>query len=95
MVDQTFGEGFAARLARAPVGEWAGPIESAFGLHPVILDAYTPGDAPSLEEVREAVERDRSNAQREALIERYHAELLGGFEVVIEWSQGQGEGQPQ
>ena len=57
-VQKTFGQAFADRLNGLPLGEWSGPVESAFGLHLVLVDARVEGRAPALAEVRDAVARD-------------------------------------
>jgi hypothetical protein len=40
-----FGDGFADRVAQLPAGQWQGPIESAYGVHLVLVGART--DDPS------------------------------------------------
>ena len=84
-VVSTFGETFAESLATLPMGEWTGPVESAFGLHLVHIDARSDAKHPSLDEVRAEVERDWSHAQREEASERYNEGLLTRYRVVIEW----------
>ena len=66
VVASSFGQGFADQLAVLPTGEWSGPIESAYGLHLVFVYARTAERLPALAEVREAVARDWSYAQRQA-----------------------------
>jgi peptidyl-prolyl cis-trans isomerase C len=80
----TFGPEFAAALAGMPVGRWAGPTRSGLGLHLVRIRRVTPGRAPSLADVRQAVENDwraATLARREA--EGYQA-LLNAYDVRIE-----------
>ena len=86
-VARSFGQAFADRLADLPTGEWSGPIESPFGLHLVFVDASTEGRLPALAEVREAVARDWSYAQREEASKRFYEEVLARYRVSIEWSQ--------
>jgi hypothetical protein len=82
-VDRTFGEPFASQLTGAPLGEWVGPIESAYGLHLVRVDALESDRVPSLDEIRSDVERDwRYELQKkadaaffEALLERYDVRI--------------------
>ena len=87
MVESSFGQAFAADLAALPMSEWSGPVESAFGLHLVIIDASTPGRLPALEEVRQEVERDWSFAQREEASELFHEQVVSRYDVSIEWPQ--------
>jgi parvulin-like peptidyl-prolyl isomerase len=84
-VARVFGEGFARRLSALEPGAWAGPVESAYGLHLVRVDAVAPGSEPELADVRAAVERDWRAARREEALERHHAELLERYRVTIEW----------
>ncbi len=84
-VGATFGEAFAEGLATLPTGEWSGPLESAYGLHLVHIDARTEGVLPPLDEVRAEVERDWAFAQREEASRRFHEGILARYRVVIEW----------
>ncbi len=87
MVASSFGETFAEQLAGLPTGEWSGPIESAFGLHLVHVDASTPGRAPTLAEVREAVERDWSHAQRQEASRVFYDQVVSRYDVTVEWPE--------
>jgi hypothetical protein len=51
-LDRRFGPGFAAAIAAAPSGTWAGPVASSYGLHLVWVRERTPAVVPSLEAVR-------------------------------------------
>ncbi|TMA35501.1 MAG: peptidyl-prolyl cis-trans isomerase [Deltaproteobacteria bacterium] len=74
-----FGEPFAASVARLPVGEWAGPVASSYGLHLVLVEAREPGRVPPLAavrarvlaEVREERRRERLAAAMAALRAKY------------------------
>ena len=85
VVEKTFGRAFADHLKELPKEEWSGPVESAFGLHLVFVDAKTAGRIPSLAEVREAVVRDWSYAQREEASKGFYQEVLARYSVTIEW----------
>ncbi len=85
MAASSFGQTFADGLAELPTGEWSGPVESAFGLHLVFVDAKTEGRLPALAEVRDAVARDWSFAQREEASEQFYEEVLARYRVTIEW----------
>jgi hypothetical protein len=87
MVESSFGAAFAADLATLPISEWSGPVESAFGLHLVFIDASTPGRLSALAEVREEVERDWSFAQREEASKLFHEQIVSRYDVTIEWPQ--------
>ncbi len=102
LVANSFGRTFADQLALLPMGEWSGPVESAFGLHLVFVDAKTEGRLPALAEVREAVARDWSFVQREEASKQFYEEVLARYRVTIEWPLDEvavaraepGEGQP-
>ncbi|KAA9134013.1 peptidyl-prolyl cis-trans isomerase [Marinihelvus fidelis] len=64
-VDAMFGDGFVATLQAQATGEWVGPVESAFGTHLVFVEQVTPSRAVTLDEVRQAVQRDLMTARRE------------------------------
>jgi hypothetical protein len=87
MVASSFGQTFADQLAELPTGQWSGPVESAFGVHLVFVDAKTAGRLPTLAEVRDAVARDWSFAQREDASKAFHEEIVARYRVTIEWPQ--------
>lgn len=51
-LDLRFGAGFAAALASAPVGAWAGPIASSYGLHVVRVTERIAATTPAPDAVR-------------------------------------------
>ncbi len=81
-VVERLGAGFAEALDAAPVGAWSGPVQSAFGVHLVRVEARTPARVPPLAEVRERARDEvlrarRAEARREAeraLVARYAVE---------------------
>jgi hypothetical protein len=83
-VADVFGEAFAAELESAPVGRWAGPFESPFGLHLVRISARAPGRLPALAEIRPAVVREWQAAQSRDSNEAFYRELRSKYEVRIE-----------
>ncbi len=87
-VASSFGQAFAERLAALPMDEWSGPVESAFGLHLIFIDASTPGRLPALAEVRAEVERDWRFAQREEASKLFYEQVVSRYDVTIEWPQG-------
>jgi len=83
-----FGEEFAAQVTDLTVGEWSGPVSSAFGLHLVRLDALEPGHRPDLDEVRDAVYRDLVSERTREAEQRYFEGLLSQYTVTTEWPEG-------
>jgi len=83
-VARQLGSEFAAALTGLPVGGWSGPVESAFGLHLVLIHERQPGSLPALAEVREAVEREWRNVRRRETAESFYAALRERYEVDVE-----------
>jgi len=84
LLARDFGGEFAQALPGLPVGQWSGPLASGFGAHLVLVSSMTPGRASTLVEVRQAVERDWENEQRQQAKKDYYAKLRKKFDVVIE-----------
>jgi hypothetical protein len=83
-VASQFGEKFATTLAGLSPGQWQGPVESAYGVHLVLVSKRTKGNAPALADVREAVQREWDNATRLKANETFYGELLKRYTVTIE-----------
>ena len=83
-VAHQLGEDFAARVGELGPGSWAGPVESAYGVHLVRLESRTPARLPPLAEVREAVVRDWRSARTDAAQEAFYQALRERYEIVIE-----------
>lgn len=84
VIGQSFGGGFAEALDKAPVGQWTGPLASGFGVHLVRVTERVPGRTPALDEVRDDVLREWTNARRVELEDQRLAELLKGYTVTVE-----------
>lgn len=87
-IGQTFGGDFADGLDKAPLGQWTGPVASGFGLHLVRVTERVPGRTPALDEARDAVVREWTNARRKELEDQRMAELLKGYTVTVESPAG-------
>jgi len=83
-IAKQFGDKFVAKLTDVPIGQWFGPIESGYGMHLVFVEKRTEGRLPELAEVRDAVQRDWSNARRLDSNEKYFQSLLKHYRIVIE-----------
>jgi len=79
-----FGEKFAEDLAKAPLGTWAGPIESSYGIHLVRVNARIPEGAPPLAKVRESVLRDLLSDRRNQELDTQYEKLRARYTVVVE-----------
>ncbi|MEP9388592.1 peptidylprolyl isomerase [Mesorhizobium sp. KR9-304] len=87
-ISQTFGAEFAEALSKVPPGPWTGPVASTYGQHLVRVTERLQGRTPVLDEVREAVAREWTNARRQELEDARLAELLKGYSVTIESPAG-------
>jgi hypothetical protein len=83
-ISKQFGDQFVTKLPELPIGSWEGPIESGYGLHLVQVTARVPGTAPPFNDVRESVQREWANAQREKTNEKFYQDLLKRYTVTIE-----------
>jgi hypothetical protein len=79
-----FGEKFAEDLTKAPLGTWAGPIESSYGIHLVRVNARIPEGAPPMAKVREAVLRDLLSDRRKQELDTQYEKLRARYMVVVE-----------
>lgn len=79
-----FGGPFAAALATLRGGTWAGPVQSAYGLHLVRIDRRDPAAIPTLDQVSAEVQREWENDRRLKAREARLAELRDRYEVVVE-----------
>ena len=81
---ELFGGAFVDGLATLPVGEWAGPVESAYGYHVVRLSARTEAKPAVFEEVRRRVLEDARRDARDAANREAHERLRERYRVEIE-----------
>lgn len=88
-IANTFGSEFAAKVEEAPVGQWAGPFESGYGVHVVLVDQRDPGVMPTLAEIRPLVEREWASEQRTRTNKELLDKLLAKYEVRIEGPLGE------
>lgn len=84
LVARDFGTKFATQLEALPLVEWAGPVESGFGVHLVRVTARVPGAVPPLGEVRAAVAREWEHARRRDALESQFRALRERYEVVVD-----------
>jgi len=83
LVVRNFGESFAANLTDLPENEWAGPIESPYGLHLVRIIARVDGYDPALAEIRDVVKQKWRADKRDAFQDQAYDHLLSKYEVVL------------
>ena len=83
-IAKQFGEPFAARLVGLPLGQWQGPVESAYGVHLVLVGERTHARLPELADVRNAVRLEWENARRLEGQADFYQELLKRYTVTFE-----------
>ena len=83
-IARTFGDDFAGRIEALAPGTWAGPIQSGFGLHLVLVRERVAGSLPDLARVRPAVEREFASDRRTRQLAAMYEQLLAKYKVVIE-----------
>jgi len=84
LVARSFGPKFATALEEAPIGEWAGPIESEYGAHYVRVSERTPAAMPQLADVHAHVVREWENDRRQRARDDSYAKMRRVYEVVVE-----------
>lgn len=83
-IANAFGSEFAAAIEDAPVGQWAGPFPSGFGMHVVKVDAREAGTAPTLAEIRPLVQREWEAEQRKTVEKALLDKLRARYDVRVE-----------
>jgi hypothetical protein len=86
-VARAFGAEFAARVDTVPRGQWAGPIESPYGLHLVLVPERMAPEGPALADVRPLVERELLAERRKTQLQALYERLLAKYTVTIEMPQ--------
>jgi parvulin-like peptidyl-prolyl isomerase len=90
-VDQTFGPAFGEQLLEAPVGEWFGPVESAYGLHLVRVLERTELRLAEFDELQDRLSTDYTFETRRAANALALSRLTERYQIVFE---GSGESPP-
>lgn len=83
-IARQFGEVFAQGVFDLETGKWAGPVESAYGLHLVFVEEREPAYLPPLDDVRAAVERELVADRRKKHLTAVYEGLLERYQVVVE-----------
>jgi hypothetical protein len=85
-VDQIFGAGFGEKLLQAPVGEWFGPVASAYGLHLVRVLERSEPRIPEFDELRDRLSTDYSFETRQAANALALERLTERYRIVFDGS---------
>jgi hypothetical protein len=79
-----FGKSFADRVLALEPGDWAGPLESPYGLHLVRVEEQSPARLAPLEEVRHSIELALSKERAAQNLAHGLARLRELYDVRIE-----------
>lgn len=83
-VAKVFGQEFSQGLLKVKTGTWQGPVSSGFGQHLVYISERIDGRLPSLDEARDAVERDWMAAKRKESNEAVYEKWRADYKVTVE-----------
>lgn len=79
-----FGPEFARSLEALPIGQWSGPVPSAYGTHLVFVEERIPRTQPPLAEIEKRVREDLLHARARKAVEHAVEQLRSGYTVRIE-----------
>jgi hypothetical protein len=82
-VAKDFGPPFAKALFEQRPGAWAGPIESAYGWHPVFIDSLIPERTSSFEEVEPDVKTAWLAAQKAEAWDKAYKATRAKYEILL------------
>jgi len=83
-VARSFGDDFAQELMKTEPGQWAGPVESPYGLHLVLVRERVAAALPELSAIRPQVEREFAAERRKKELQSLYERLLAKYTVEIE-----------
>jgi len=83
-IDSVYGSGFFEQIKEVPVGQWAGPVVSAYGVHLVRVLDNRAGQAPPLAEVRAALVREWQAEKAKELRELDYAARRDKYVIQID-----------
>lgn len=83
-ISHQFGEQFSRELLQSRRGQWAGPLQSGYGFHLVLVTDYKERGLPELDEIRRVVEWEFYAARRKEMRSSVYEELREKYIVVFE-----------
>jgi hypothetical protein len=84
VVARFFGESFSRDIMKVTPGQWAGPLESGYGLHLVWVDQHVKGRLPKLNEIRKIVEQEWSVVHKKKLKDDLYKKLREKYTITFE-----------
>ncbi len=79
-----FGDEFSREIFQLQVGQWTGPVQSAYGWHLVYVHDRTESIMPEWANVEDIVLQDWVDNRRREVNDKFYASLLSRYEVIVE-----------
>lgn len=79
-----FGAAFSDTLFTLDVEQWTGPVQSPYGTHLIRIDQIVEARVPTLDEIREEVQREWLVDRREAAQQAFFDSLRDKYTITIE-----------
>jgi len=83
-VARLFGQQFSEELSKIGPGQWAGPVDSPYGVHLVNVQQRTDTRLPKLAEIRNQVKREYVFDRQRNANEQFYDSLRKRYDIIIE-----------
>ena len=83
-LDRTFGNGFGQAVVALEPGQWAGPVESGYGLHLVKVLRRVDSAIPDWRDVRRKLVTDVQLEARKAAEDQLYAEIAPRYQIIYD-----------
>ena len=83
-ISRMLGEQFATGVVKAPVGQWHGPVVSAYGVHLVFVGERQEARTPQLADIRDRVRTEVEAERRREANEAMYQQLRARYEIRID-----------
>ena len=83
-LDRTFGKGFGKAVVALEPGQWAGPVESGYGLHVVKVVRREDAAIPDWRDVRQKLITDVQFEARKAAEDQLYAEIAPRYQILYD-----------
>lgn len=83
-IARLLGEKFATGVVKAPVGQWHGPIASAYGVHLVFVSDRQEARVPLLAGIRDRVRTEAAAERRREANEAMYRQLKARYEIRVD-----------
>jgi len=83
-LDRTFGSGFGKAVVALEPGQWAGPVESGYGLHLVKVLRRVDSAIPDWRDVRHKLVTDVQFESRKAAEDQLYAEIAPRYQIIYD-----------